>query len=553
MTGNDTQRGVSNKPLWEIVAEAPTITTRQAAAALTAMELGRSGDTSTHRPAADRISQLGIASDRPDLTMRAMLILTDMDARSQAPTVPAALFIRGILAQAHDLEHNYVIARCHFLLAWISQTLGDVTAARRHAADSIEYLPPESPPGIVIDYLFMRAHISGPGEDADRYWLEALQIATSAHDGFNTVRIHNSIAYAACQVGDSTTAAYHSDMLLAAADAYQIPLLAVWQETVALTRIMQQRYQEAVDLLQPIADDMPTALRAFHGGVTRSGPYEVPQCLITLAVAKRHLRRWDEAQQHLHTGVALADEHSLLALTARGHEELAALYADQGNFEKAYEHHVAFYDVTIAMRQEAQQARSSIAQAAQPAQNTVHESVRFRELAMRDALTGLYNRRFIAEHIRVLIQAAVTEKTPIAAAIVDADFFKRINDELSHAVGDRVLQQLAALLDDAVMEPEVVGRLGGEEFVILMPYTSAAAAAARCEEVRVVVADYDWSPLTGDIPVTVSIGVTTVVDGHTSFSALLSDADRNLYRAKAAGRNRVIADTTPGHTTLKYA
>lgn len=127
-------------------------------------------------------------------------------------------------------------------------------------------------------------------------------------------------------------------------------------------------------------------------------------------------------------------------------------------------------------------------------------------------------------------------------AIVDADLFKRVNDKLSHEVGDQVLRILSAILASTVVAPETAGRLGGEEFVILMPGILASQARERCEQVRAAIASHEWAPLTGDIPVTVSIGVATAVRGQTSPAALLSDTDRHLYAAERSGRNRVVAD-----------
>jgi diguanylate cyclase (GGDEF)-like protein len=127
-------------------------------------------------------------------------------------------------------------------------------------------------------------------------------------------------------------------------------------------------------------------------------------------------------------------------------------------------------------------------------------------------------------------------------ALVDLDHFKRINDTLSHATGDVVLQQVAALLAESVTGPAVAARLGGEEFLLILPDADLGEAVRRCEQLRQAIAVHTWTSVTGDIPVTASIGVTTVADGHSTPSALLAQADRNLYAAKRSGRNRVIAD-----------
>jgi diguanylate cyclase (GGDEF)-like protein len=163
-------------------------------------------------------------------------------------------------------------------------------------------------------------------------------------------------------------------------------------------------------------------------------------------------------------------------------------------------------------------------------------------MANRDALTGLHNRRYIDEYLPPLLEQAAEHGAPLSAALVDLDHFKRVNDTLSHAAGDLVLEQVAALLADVAVDSGLVARLGGEEFLLVFPDTEADEAVRRCERLRRAIHEHLWRPVAGNIPVTASIGVTTVPNGRTTASALLAGADRNLYAAKRAGRNRVVAD-----------
>ncbi|HEV7965050.1 MAG TPA: GGDEF domain-containing protein, partial [Actinoplanes sp.] len=167
----------------------------------------------------------------------------------------------------------------------------------------------------------------------------------------------------------------------------------------------------------------------------------------------------------------------------------------------------------------------------------------FREMAHRDALTGLYNRRFVDERLPALLGEALARGTPISVAIVDLDHFKRINDTLSHSTGDTVLQHIAQLLAEAAAGPDLVARMGGEEFLLAFPGVDAVDAARRCERLRLAIRAHLWQPVTGTLPVTASIGVTTTADGVGTMSALLAQADRNLYTAKRGGRDQVVADT----------
>jgi diguanylate cyclase (GGDEF)-like protein len=134
------------------------------------------------------------------------------------------------------------------------------------------------------------------------------------------------------------------------------------------------------------------------------------------------------------------------------------------------------------------------------------------------------------------------QSTGLSMALIDLDHFKRVNDAASHEAGDIVLQQVANLLSDAAADSGLAARLGGEESLLILPGVDRVEAAQRCEQVRRAVATHDWRPITGAIPVTASIGVTTMVGGQPTSSELLAQADRNLYAAKRSGRNRVVAD-----------
>lgn len=168
----------------------------------------------------------------------------------------------------------------------------------------------------------------------------------------------------------------------------------------------------------------------------------------------------------------------------------------------------------------------------------------YREQARRDALTGLYNRRFIDERLPQAMAEATVTGTPLTVALIDLDYFKRINDTLSHDIGDRVLVAVADLLSarqDDLSAAGFAARIGGEEFLVVLPGVGATDAPQRLEQIRHDVASYRWAPVTGDLPVTVSIGAVSVVPVGETQAELLAEADRRLYAAKRAGRDRVVA------------
>jgi diguanylate cyclase (GGDEF)-like protein len=170
-------------------------------------------------------------------------------------------------------------------------------------------------------------------------------------------------------------------------------------------------------------------------------------------------------------------------------------------------------------------------------------------LAQRDALTGLYNRRQFTVLAEMALARLQREPGSVCLLMVDLDFFKKINDQHGHPAGDEVLQQVAAILTHGVRATDMVGRIGGEEFIVLLPYTTLGQAMAVAEKLRSAL---DAQPLMLDkmqLAVTASFGVTGVTQVHgASLQTLYSAADDALYAAKHGGRNRVEC-ALPDHIT----
>ncbi|TZF89956.1 diguanylate cyclase [Cognatilysobacter lacus] len=166
------------------------------------------------------------------------------------------------------------------------------------------------------------------------------------------------------------------------------------------------------------------------------------------------------------------------------------------------------------------------------------EGGRLRRLALSDALTGLANRRQILRLGQRAFRAAQHDGEPLSLVSLDLDHFKQVNDRHGHAVGDTVLARVADAFAGALRRQDHLGRSGGEEFVALLPGTGADEAAAIAERLRQAVAALSITP---GLAVRTSAGVATSRDGDRRLNDLLARADAALYRAKAAGRDCVIA------------
>ncbi|MGH8451297.1 diguanylate cyclase [Pseudomonas sp.] len=156
--------------------------------------------------------------------------------------------------------------------------------------------------------------------------------------------------------------------------------------------------------------------------------------------------------------------------------------------------------------------------------------------ALTDELTGLMNRRAFFEHAQLLYAQCRHNQQPLCALMMDMDHFKDINDTYGHQAGDQVLRQIGGVITASFRQTDVYGRLGGEEFAVLLPNTSLETALDIAEQLVKAVSDLAAEPVQG---LTASLGVAVVRSLDQDLHSLMNTADKALYRAKAMGRNQV--------------
>jgi two-component system cell cycle response regulator len=288
-------------------------------------------------------------------------------------------------AEAH--ENPYVLARAHRELSIFYRLVGDVSDALTHGVQCLSNLTDDVPPGIRARHLMTLAVAlddSGSTEEGDRRSREALRIAEEIGDHELAVVVLNNMIYTAYENGDEPAARALIRAMEAASIRSGRPLAANELDTVARVEMMAGRYESVETTLAGVLD----------GSIPVNEGDAAGECMLTLAEARRLAGRFAEAQSALDAAVLESEHNGLGRLRARGRQEQAALYAAQGDYQRAYEEHLLFHADATALHSTQREARARAMQAVFEATEARRASERFREMAHRDALTGAARSRW---------------------------------------------------------------------------------------------------------------------------------------------------------------
>jgi diguanylate cyclase (GGDEF)-like protein len=470
---------------------------------------------------------------------RARLVQADMERRRGDVGAAARTFLE-IHRWAEQNECPALLARSHFHLALTYHYLGDQAASLEHAIRSVELLDEATPRGLRIIHLIRLANSLAEGgsvEAARERYLQAEQLAVSIADMTRQLLVLNNLAYTEYEAGETEKASAVVARMHVVVRALGRDFLITERDTIASIQIAQGRYADAEE-----------TVRAAVNAPQWFEMHDLADAALTLAEAQRRLGAIDRAQASLDRCVALCDERGLAGVRVRVYAEQAELHAATDDYRSAFEEYKRFHAAAEELRSSQQEARAHTRQVMFETAEARQDAERYREQARRDPLTGLHNRRHVDEQLPVAIGRAVATGMPLTVALVDLDHFKRINDTFSHDVGDQVLVTVAGLLTSAlavVSETGFAARMGGEEFLLVLPGVAAHEAWHRLELVRIAVASHAWQAVTGGLPVTVSIGAAVAGRiGDDLPATVLAAADRNLYAAKDSGRDRVVTSAT---------
>lgn len=469
-----------------------------------------------------------------DLVQRARLVHADVIGR-RGDTAGAGVIVREVGDWAAGRRNQHLLARSERLLSVFYWRVGDTSSSLEHAVRSVELLEPQARPRLVADHVMGLALAYGrvKSYDAarDRFSV-VLRIADQTADVDLRIAALNNLAFVEYWAGRPEASMRVAREMQSVAEQHGLQLEASYLDTLARAQMLLGRYEEAERTLAPVF--------AEDGDRLITEADDLAEILLTVAQCQRMNGATDRAQASLTRSAQLCAERGLEEVRVRVLQEQAAVLADRGEFREAYEQHRAFHAASEAIFSSECDARARIVAAVFETEEAVRSSERFREMSLRDSLTGLYNRRCVDERFPAMLSRSRLDGTHLSVGIIDLDFFKAVNDQLSHDTGDEVLRRLAPLLEAAVPDDGLVARLGGEEFLLVLPGFDALQAMERCEILRQVIREHAWHALVGDLPVTASIGVSTTFAGRHSFTALLGEADRRLYAAKRGGRDRVV-------------
>jgi len=473
--------------------------------------------------------------------------------------------LAGFEAQSNEMA----IAKTLRAISFIHDTLGDFSRALDHqlrALEIDELIGNTSSRAATLRTIGLVCSKTGDHAAGLEFYRQSLALCTREGDAHERGKTLNNIGINLKNLGQ------FDEALAALCEALKL------FERLGMP-LRQAATLNNLGLVQEKLGDPGAAERTLRDALALSESIDYPQ-----GVAHAHLAlgrlciaqaRHEEARQRLHAALEICERHNIKLTWYESHEALADYYERIGDSANALLHFRRFhelehevqmeaagnklrafaiqYQVAAARREaELQRERQEVLTSANKDLDALNVSLTEANLqktilldqlerqTFEDALTGLANRRRLDQRLADEFALALRHGRPLAVAIADLDHFKLVNDRFSHAIGDAALRTLAKLLTSQVRHTDLVARFGGEEFVLVLVQSDAEAARRVCEKLRVAVERHPWDSLHPGLKLTLSIGVCadTTLPGH---ERMLAMADRNLYIAKAGGRNRVVS------------
>ncbi len=525
-----------------------------------------------------------------DLYNRALALRTLGVAQVKAGNYAAAQKILrqalGLSRAAHDPATQ---ADIYTHLSSTAYFLNDFEAALSHAIKGLEA---SREAGSKLDEAFALHNIGwvydnfGLHKDAlDSFSAELAILEECGVGGGRKARVLNAVGMGYRRLGDHGRATTYLESSLALAQqlgdlrsqARALGNLGVVQENLNQPETALRYYEQSITLYLRADDPYELARQYTHMGNALLGLARDGEARSAFTQALVHLQRAPNvslkidvllslselakrqgdaplAFERLNNAAKLADPETAPADAYRVHKALAELYKARGEPRQALHHFETFHSLQERVRREAEERKTKGLLLQFDVERLEFEREMYRlkhvelarayaqleEVSVRDPLTNLHNRRFLAQQLAQEVERAKRYGRPLSLMLCDIDNFKQVNDTFSHAVGDEVLKIIADVLKSRTRTSDLKARLGGEELVAVFPETSLEDAVSLCEAMRRAAEGYDWAGLHPELRVTLSLGVAELTP-HDTPDSLLRLADDRMYEAKRSGKNRVCS------------
>ena len=339
--------------------------------------------------------------------------------------------LRRVRAWADEHGQRTLWARSHLELYGMLGRVGEPALTLEHAVRAVELLDDHVDARLRGDHLLSLADalgLVGSYDEAITRYHEAARLLTPWPE--RSVAVLNNLAYTQYEGDRAQDSVDTAERLVVELAAHGLPMLRNHRDTIACAYLAVGRFDEAAAVLEPLSGEPES----------REDCAEFVTTLLTLSRVRRLQGRFDEAQDCLDRAGALTDQHVLTGRHVDAMREQAELDAARGQFESAFEAFAAFHQADAQLRAVERQSGTRTLHAIFEATEARRQSDHYRELSLRDPLTGLHNRRHLDHALAELLDQVQKGGAGLTIGLVDLDHFKRVNDTRSHAVGDEVLK-----------------------------------------------------------------------------------------------------------------
>jgi diguanylate cyclase (GGDEF)-like protein len=468
-----------------------------------------------------------------------------------------------------ELEHPQLKRDCLNFLAAVSASIGDLDSAVEYLQRTHELnRSMNDEPGLLVSLMNSGYLYSQLGRDEESLvpYYEALERTRVLGDEVREATILTNLG------SSFATLVRFEDAEQALREALELCEKHGLTELKAINLVNLGESLRHVKRFDEALANLDQGLVLFQSLEKRD---KIVSCLLEKGIVELETGHLNQAFESLHQALAQAEALGLRPIEAQIERTLSDACERSGQFDKALTHFKRFFDLERIMKDENMEQRLRVfsaqheveklrteseiqrlrnvelAQALEALEEANLEKVNLLQtleiqakeleiLAMRDPLTGLYNRRHLEHTLETEFREAKSSQEPLTVLLFDADDFKRINDTFSHHVGDVVLTEITDLTRTNIRTTDIAARYGGEEFVVVMPKTTAQTAHGIAERLRQQIELHDWESIAKGLKVTVSIGVADDLS-LPDFEKLLSLADARMYQAKNDGKNKVKA------------